>query len=243
MDRPDDGAEGVSVDKERKMEEVRANFASGSTGYDDRIKKIIPRYDEMLDALVSCVRPPRDRRLRIIDIGCGTGAVSARLLHSHPDIELTCLDMTAEMLELAKERLKGHGVKFVLADIYDFELDGPYDMVISSLALHHIVSDHDKKAIYQKIYDALAPGGSFFNADIVLGSNDLVQELYMDRWREFMYRSFSKDETDNVRIPRYHKEDSPARLIDHLRWLDEVGFAAVDVIWKHYNFAVYGGWK
>ena len=75
------------------MEEVRANFASGSTGYDDRIKKIIPRYDEMLDALVSCVRPPRDRRLRIIDIGCGTGAVSARLLHSHPDIELTCLDM------------------------------------------------------------------------------------------------------------------------------------------------------
>jgi SAM-dependent methyltransferase len=131
MDRPDDGTEGVSVDKERKMEEVRANFASGSTGYDDRIKKIIPRYDEMLDALVSCVRPPRDRRLRIIDIGCGTGAVSARLLHSHPDIELTCLDMTAEMLDIAKERLKGRDVRFVLADIYEQGIEVVAEMAYS----------------------------------------------------------------------------------------------------------------
>jgi len=48
---------------------------------------------------------------------------------------------------------------------------------------------------------------------------------------------------DKVQIPRYLKEDSPAVLVDHLRWLEEVGFSAVDVLWKHYNFAVYGGRK
>ena len=131
----------------------------------------------------------------------------------------------------------------MLADIYDFEFDGPYDAVISSLALHHIVSDQDKKAAYQRIFDALGPGGSFFNADIVLGSDDDIQEMYMSRWKEFMYQSFAREEIDHVQVPRYLKEDSPARLVDHLRWLDEVGFGTVDVLWKYYNFAVYGGRK
>jgi tRNA (cmo5U34)-methyltransferase len=231
------------TDKERKMEEIRANFTQGSDGYDDRIRKIIPRYDEMLEALMSCI-PSEGRRLRAIDIGCGTGAVSELLLRSHPEVDLTCLDMTESMLDRARDRLKAHdNIKFVLADIYDFELDGPYDLVISSLALHHVISDQDKKAIYRKIFDALSPGGWFLNADIVLGSTDDIQEVYMMKWKEFMYQSFTRDETDHVRVPRYHREDSPARLVDHLRWLSEVGFGTVDVVWKYYNFAVYGGRK
>jgi tRNA (cmo5U34)-methyltransferase len=149
------------TDKERKMEEIRANFTQGSDGYDDRIRKIIPRYGEMLEALMSCI-PSEGRRLRAIDIGCGTGAVSELLFRSHPEVDLTCLDMTESMLDRARDRLKAHdNIKFVLADIYDFELDGPYDLVISSLALHHVISDRDKKAIYRKIFDALSPGGWF----------------------------------------------------------------------------------
>ena len=109
------------------------------------------------------------------------------------------------------------------------------------LALHHIVSDEDKKAIYGRIFDALRPGGSFFNADIVLGSDDDIHEMYLTKWKDFMYRSFTRDVVDNEQMPRYREEDSPARLTDHLRWLSEVGFGTVDVLWKYYNFAVYGG--
>lgn len=231
------------MDKERKMEEIRTRFSEGSSEYDGRIRQLIPRYDEMLDALISSVRP-RKGQLRAIDVGCGTGAVSELLLQAYPDLQLTCLDMTESMLGLARERLNGHdNVSFVLADIYDFGFEGPYDIVVSSLALHHLITDHDKKEAYRKIFEALGPEGSFFNADIVLGSDDAVQELYLMKWKEFMYRSYSKEEVDRVRIPRYRKEDSPARLIDHLRWLDEVGFRMVDVTWKYYNFAVYGGRK
>lgn len=232
------------TEKERRMEEIRSRFSEGSAEYDERIRKIIPRYDEMLEALISGVRPVEGRRPRVIDIGCGTGAASALLLQAFPDAELTCLDMTERMLDLARQRLKDRGdVRFVLADIYDHEFDGPYDAVISSLALHHLIHDQDKKAAYRKIHDALRPGGSFFNADIVLGSDEDIQEMYMARWKEFQYRSFTKEEVDKVQIPRYQKEDSPARLVDHLRWLEEAGFGVVDVLWKHYNFAVYGGRK
>lgn len=232
------------MDKESKMDEIRSKFSEKSKEYDARITKIIPRYDEMLSALVSCLAPPKDREFRVIDIGCGTGALSWKLLKSCPRVELTCLDMTENMLDIARQRLTDYrNVTYVLADLYDFEFEGPYDAVISSLALHHIVTDDEKKAIYQKIFDALAVGGSFYNADLVLGSDRDIQEHYMTRWKEFMYQSFSREEIDGVQIPRYLMEDSPARLIDHLRWLNEVGFNGVDVIWKYYNFVLYGGQK
>ena len=231
------------VDRER-MDKVKANFSGGSADYDDRIVKIIPRYDEMLHVLASCIPSGDGRQRRVIDIGCGTGGLSAKLLATHPDVELTCLDMTKEMLDLAKERLGGYpNVRYILSDFHDFEFDGPYDHAITSLALHHAVTDDDKKAIYRKIFDALGKGGSFYNADLVLGSDDEQQELYMRRWTEFARQGLTEDEVQNVMIPRFREEDSPAKLTDHLRWLGEVGFSSTDVIWKWYNFAVYCGRK
>jgi tRNA (cmo5U34)-methyltransferase len=230
------------VDKDRKMDDIRTNFSQGASDYDARIRNIIPRYDEMLDVLVSCVPVNEGKKLKAIDVGCGTGALSEKLLNARPYVELTCLDMTENMLNLAKERMKDHrNVRYVLSDLYDFEFDGPYDLIVSSLALHHVISDEDKKAVYQRFYHALGPGGSFYNADLVLGSDDEMQQLYMKRWTEFMGRSLPRGEVDHMVLPRYRQEDSPAKLVDHLRWLSEVGFRSVDVVWKYYNFAVYGG--
>jgi len=231
-------------EKERRMSEIRSNFSKGSGEYDQWIRRVIPRYDEMLDVVVSCVRYPEGRRLRAIDIGCGTGTLSAKLLASHPEVELACLDMTEDMLDVARERLNGHErVRYILHNLYEFEYDGPYDLIISSLALHHMVTDEDKMDQYRRIFQALAPGGSFFNADVVLASDERTQELYMEKWAEFMYQGLPRDEVDGSVLPRYHREDSPARLTDHLKWMKDAGFSRVDVIWKYYNFTVYGGWR
>ena len=115
-----------------------------------------PRYDEMLCALVGSAALKEGEALRALDIGCGTGAASSLLLKAHPKIELTCLDMTESMLDLARRRLADQDARFVLADVHDFEPDGPYDAVISSLALHHVVTDADKRTLYRKIFSALA---------------------------------------------------------------------------------------
>jgi tRNA (cmo5U34)-methyltransferase len=234
--------EGTLMDKERKMDDIRSKFSQGARDYDAKIRSIIPRYDEMLDILISCSTANDDKKLKVIDIGCGTGALSEKLLNARPDAQLTCLDMTEAMLDLAKERMKGcSNARYVLSDLYDFQFDGPFDLVISSLALHHIVSDEDKRSLYRRLYNALGPGGSFYNADLVLGSDDGLQILYMERWAEFLSRNLTQDEVENAVLLRYRQEDSPARLVDHLRWLNEAGFIGVDVVWKYYNFAVYGG--
>jgi tRNA (cmo5U34)-methyltransferase len=97
--------------------------------------------------------------------------------------------------------------------------------------------------IYRRIFGALGKGGPFYNGDIVLASDEEMQRLYMRRWTEFMYQGLPREEVDSVVLPRHYREDTPARLIDHLRWMNEIGFQGVDVIWKNYGYAVFGGRK
>jgi len=116
-------------------------------------------------------------------------------------------------------------------------------VVISSLALHHLVTDEDKQGFYAKIYNALAPSGVFYNADVVLASSPHLQEEYLRQWKDFMGKSVSEQEIEEIWIPKYWEQDRPARLMDQLAWLGKIGFINSDVIWKYYNFAVYGGAK
>jgi len=123
------------------------------------------------------------------------------------------------------------------------KFDDTYDVAVSSLALHHLDTDGDKIDFYRKIYEALRPNGIFFNSDVVLGSNEHIQNVYMDKWKSFMKKYVAEEEIENKWLPQYREEDRPTKLVDQLNWLAELGFSDVDVIWKYYNFAVYGGRK
>jgi tRNA (cmo5U34)-methyltransferase len=98
-----------------------------------------------------------------------------------------------------------------------------------------------KQNFYRRIYESLDSGGVFYNADVVLAANDFLHAAAMNAWRRFMARSISPDEIEGKWIPKHREEDRPAKLTDQLAWLMHIGFVDVDVIWKYYNFAVYGG--
>jgi tRNA (cmo5U34)-methyltransferase len=51
------------------------------------------------------------------------------------------------------------------------------------------------------------------------------------------------EDIESIWIPKYKHEDHPSVLMHQLNWLRETGFIETDVIWKYYNFAVYGGKK
>jgi tRNA (cmo5U34)-methyltransferase len=70
-----------------------------------------------------------------------------------------------------------------------------------------------------------------------------MQGVYMREGRAFMRDGVCEADIEGKWIPKYHAEDRPAKLVDQLSWLVAVGFVDVDVLWKHYNFAVYGGVK
>jgi tRNA (cmo5U34)-methyltransferase len=224
------------------MDRVRQHFEEEAREFDRLIVKLIPDYQHMVEALVLAIPFAGSAPVKVIDLGCGTGTVAKQVLETFPNAEVTCLDLAENMIATAKTKLvKYSNIRYVIGDFKAPKLDDNYDVAVSSLALHHLTTDDDKRQFYREIYGSLRPGGVFCNADLVLGSSDFLQAIYMQQWRRFMRCSISKEEIETIWIPKYEAEDHPAKLTDHLTWLEEIEFVDVDVLWKHYNFAVYGG--
>jgi tRNA (cmo5U34)-methyltransferase len=226
------------------MDAVRQHFEQEAADFDRIIVELIPHYADMVRALVAAIPFDGSAQIQVVDLGCGTGTVAKQILEIFPRAEVTCLDLAENMIAMAKTKLGAcPRVRYITGDFNTFDSSSKYDAIVSSLALHHLVTDEDKRRFYRRSYQSLNPGGVLYNADVVLASTDFLQAVYMRQWREFMLRSVPEEEIDGKWIPKYHAEDRPARLTDQLTWMSEIGFSGVDVLWKHYNFAVYGGTK
>jgi tRNA (cmo5U34)-methyltransferase len=221
---------------------IREHFDGEAPLFDELILKLIPDYRGMVAALVGTLPFAADAPIRVIDLGCGTGTLAGCVFERFRSARITCMDVAVNMIAAAREKLVGCGAPtFIVGDFLSAELGGPYDAVVSSLALHHIESEGDKQALYRRIHAALAPGGVFVNADVVLGGDDQLSARYVARWAEWMAANVGWDEVQSKWLPTYAAEDRPARLVDHLDWLRSCGFAGVDVVWKRDNFAVFCG--
>jgi|Deesub1362A_J573_1020465.scaffolds.fasta_scaffold06834_3 tRNA (cmo5U34)-methyltransferase len=226
------------------MDKVKKHFEEEAKEFDQTVLKLISHYKEMIEALISAIPFEQAEPIEVIDLGCGTGEVAKNIKERFPNAKVTCLDIAEKMIEMAKKKMEKYpDITYLVGDFRDFEFDKKYEVIVSSLALHHLPTDEDKKQFYKKIFDSLLTGGVFYNADLVLGSSDYLQEVYIAKWKEFMRQNISLEEVENKWIPMSEEEDRPAKLIDQLNWLTEIGFTNVDVIWKYYNFAVYGGLK
>jgi tRNA (cmo5U34)-methyltransferase len=224
------------------MDRIKQHFEEEAQDFDRIILQLIPGYARMVEALVAALPFESAAPIHIIDLGCGTGTVAKAVLEAFPNAHVTCLDLAENMIAMARAKLaRFPNVSYVVGDFASF--DGAYDAVVSSLALHHLVTDEDKMRFYQRIFARLLPGGAFYNGDVVLGASAHLQAMYMRQWRAFMQRTISDEEIEGKWFPKYQSEDRPARLLDHLKWLRQAGFSEVDVLWKRYNFAVYGGRK
>jgi tRNA (cmo5U34)-methyltransferase len=224
------------------MDEIKHHFEAEARDFDGIILTLIPDYRRMVEALVAAIPFESAAPLRAIDLGCGTGTVTQAVVDAFPNAHVTCLDLAENMIAMAQSKMADFPqVSYVLSDFNIFEFDGRYDVIVSSLALHHLATDDEKRRLYRRIYESLNAGGVFYNGDVVLASNEFLQTVYMGKWVEFMRRKVSEEEIEDKWIRKYQAEDRPAGLIDQMAWMADIGFADVDVIWKYYNFAVYGG--
>jgi tRNA (cmo5U34)-methyltransferase len=175
------------------MRDVKQHFNAEAQEFDRIITTLIPEYQQMIAALIAAIPFDRSERIRVIDLGCGTGTVAERVLNAFPNARVTCVDLAENMIAMAQAKLVRHqDVCYVVGNFS--AIAGKYDIVLSSLALHHLVTDDDQRAFYGRIYKSLSLGGVFYNADVVLGSSAFLQEMYMNQWRTFMRRSVPQEE-------------------------------------------------
>ena len=224
------------------MENVKEHFEEEAEEFDRTILKLIPKYNEMINSMLSVIPYESSDEFKVLDLGCGTGNVTKNVKNKFPMSKISCIDIAENMIEMAKIKLKNYSnIKFYTGDFSEFNFEGNYDVVVSCLALHHIRTDEEKKQLYTRIYDVLKHGGLFLNSDSVLGSTESLNKIYRKKWIEFMLQNVSQEEIKEKWLATEKKEDFPAPLTNHLKWLIETGFESIDVVWKYYGYAVYCG--
>ncbi|PQP81362.1 SAM-dependent methyltransferase [Paenibacillus sp. PCH8] len=216
---------------------VKQLFDKVAQDYDMQRKQLIPCFDDFygiaLDLMESSVETPR-----ILDLGAGTGLLSGMVLQKYPNAQLTLMDISEKMLEEARNRFaNSEQVQYVVGDYANHTFTSSYDMIISSLSIHHL-SHAEKKNLYGSVYELLEPGGLFINADQVQGRMPVTDAYYRTRWLDAIQRSGLSDEAISASIER-RKVDINATLEDQLVWLEEAGFGITDCMYKYLDFAVF----
>ena len=158
--------------------------------YDRLIRAIVPSQPLLLATIVDYL-PSHPRR--ILELGCGTGILTAMIREEHPDAEVTGIDLSPEMLKVAAAKPGFKGVRFIAQDLRDAWPTGRYDAIITSLCLHH-VSKEDRVTVVRRALRALSPGGRFICGDIFRAGHDWEEEIEREIWCRGMRRRGASDD-------------------------------------------------
>jgi tRNA (cmo5U34)-methyltransferase len=182
----------------------------------------------------------------VLDVGCGGGNYTLKLLEQVPNLDVTLIDLSQPMLDRARERVgraTAGRIKTIQGDIRQIELpDSEFDIVLAAAVLHHLRTDKEWQSVFAAFHRALRPGGSVWVFDLVESSIPAVQQLMRQQYGEYLTRL--KDEAHRDHVFAYvEKEDTPRPLLFQLDLLGQVGFAQVEVLHKNLCFAAFGGVK
>lgn len=213
-------------------------FNNASSEYDNFRKHAIPLMDAFYNTTIELTIGFENPK--ILDLGAGTGILTELIYETYPDSEITLIDMSYDMLKLAKKKFKGiSNFKYVEADYLTYDFGQKYDIILSSLSIHHL-DDSEKQFLYKKVYDSLNDDGIFINADEVLGMTPKTEQIYKNRENNYLESQDISQEQKNI-IKERRKLDKPSTMIDNMSWFEEIGYRNVDVFYKYYRyFVIYG---
>ncbi len=184
---------------------------------------------------------------RILDIGCGAGNNTLRLLKCYGQpIDCDLCDLSKPMLVKAEQRVAAETSGAVTAMQGDFRaLELPadqYDVILAAAVFHHLRGDDDWSSAFEKVFALLRPGGSLWITDMVAHECPAVHELMWQRYADYLVGLGGPDYQAEV-FAYIDKEDSPRPVTFQLDLMRQVGFEHLEILHKNSCFAAFGGIK
>jgi len=247
------------IDKER--------WSAKADCYDRMTDYLVPRYhmlqDEVIALLLSECRPDL-----VVDLGAGSGIFLEKVMEASPSSRTVWVDSSEDFRRVAEQRLGRFGdrVTFAKCDFHDnwqAALPGKPDAICSMSAIHHL-DTAGKRRLYGSCFEALRPGGWFFNIDEMSTLYDdayrrtlayWVQHVadarekvppalksYASAWCE-RFEGWKKRNVENIDQPKLPGDDIHEFFLSQMEWLRAIGFVNVDLFVKFQLWSAIGGQK
>lgn len=199
-----------------------------------------------LELIVSAAAATNPDATSVLDIGCGAGNYTLKLLQKLPDLDCTLIDLSQPMLDRAVQRVRAQTtgkIVSVQGDIREIMLgEQQFDVMLAAAVLHHLRDDSEWKQVFAKLYAALKPGGSLWISDLIEHSSPAIQALMWQRYGEYLTQFKDAAYRDHV-FAYIAQEDTPRPLLFQIDVLREAGFASVEILHKNSCFAAFGAIK
>ncbi|MES2428128.1 MAG: methyltransferase domain-containing protein [Bacteroidota bacterium] len=182
----------------------------------------------------------------LLDIGCGAGNYTLKMLSKIPNLNCTLNDLSMAMLERAHERVSAQTtgrVTIIQDDMRNLDLpDNNFDIILAAATFHHLRGDADWENVFSKLYKTLKPGGSIWISDLITHDTEPLNRLFQQRYSDYL---------DTLGGPEYRQkvldyvahEDTPRSVNYQMDLLKKVGFTGVEILHKNSYFAAFGGIK
>jgi len=172
----------------------------------------------------------------MIDLGIGTGLELDYIFKRFPDIEVTGLDISENMLRRLKESYPGKNVRLYCESYLDFDFgSGLYDVALSVMTLHHY-SHKAKTDLYRRVRRCIKPNGVYIECDYMLSDREYenAQETEDFHFAEYERLKVELDKTDD----REYHYDTPCTVSNQKKMLIEAGFSNVREVWGTKNTTI-----
>jgi tRNA (cmo5U34)-methyltransferase len=169
----------------------------------------VPDYDHLQEVVAEAAGEISAQA--ILDLGTGTGQTLRHVSRRHPTARLIGIDESDRMLAVARDFVPAADLR--VARLQDELPEGPFDLVVSALAVHHLDGE-EKAALFRRVAARLTLGGRFVLADVIV-----------------------PDDPADVVTPLDEGYDLPSRADAQLQWMRDATLTAT-LRWKHRDLAV-----
>jgi len=199
-----------------------------------------------LELITESAKRINSHATNLLDIGCGAGNYTLKMLSKLPNLNCTLIDLSQPMLDKAYERVSKEttgNVKIINGDIREIRLQNAhYDIILAGAVLHHLRDDSDWEFVFTKLFESLAPSGCLMISDLIKQDSEILNDYIWEKYGDYLETIGGKDYKQKV-FDYVEKEDSPRSLNYQLDLMKRVGFQKIEILHKNICFAAYGAIK
>lgn len=182
----------------------------------------------------------------LLDIGCGAGNYTLKMLSKISNLNCTLIDLSQPMLDRAFERVSSKtkgAIEIIQGDIRSVKLnENDFDIILASAVLHHLRDDTDWETTFNKLYRLLKPGGCLMISDLIAQETLAIHEYTWGRYGDYLEKIGGTEYRKKV-LDYVEKEDSPRPITYQLELMKKLGFRKTEIFHKNMCFGAFGAIK